>query len=46
MKRSIYAAAVALILSVACGNVAQAQLTDLQGNPVDAPRGIETPEQT
>ena len=45
MKRSIYAAAVALILAVACGNSAQAQLTDLQGNPIDGPRGIETLEQ-
>ena len=35
----------ALLLAVACGGPAQAQQTDLQGNPIDAPRGIETLEQ-
>ena len=45
MKRFLGAAAVAIMLAVACGNSAQAQLTDLQGNPIDGPRGIETLEQ-
>ena len=44
-RRIIYAAVVALMLAVACGNSAQAQLTDLQGNPIDGPRGIESLEQ-
>ena len=45
MKRFLGAAAVAIMLAVACGNSAQAQLTDLQGNPIDGPRGIETLDQ-
>ena len=45
MNRTVGAAAVAIILAIACGNSAQAQLTDLQGNPIDGPRGIETLDQ-
>ena len=40
-KALIFSAA----LAVACGGAAQAQLTDLQGQPIDGPRGIETLEQ-
>ena len=47
MNRHHYCAlaAVAIMLAVACGNSAQAQLTDLQGQPIDGPRGIETLDQ-
>ena len=36
----IKAIILAVFLSIACGSSAQ-ELTDLQGNPIDAPRGIE-----
>ena len=35
----------AALIAIACGDAAQAQLTDLQGQPIDGPRGIETLDQ-